>query len=259
MNCRDVLDTLEAVEVGALAATEAAARDAEQHLSGCAACQAAWPQRQQWSLRLTDAMQNVSVPVGLRERLQSASASPLPVASGSPVPRRRVWWLMSSAVAALLAIGLGWWMMQPLPQLTDQELLAAMQADLAPLPRFGGRFKLQLPDSWKRYYELNPQLVRGFPGADHPAAGMVALVPFQFQSGDRNQSVRGRLLILRRSQFVGKLSGTGFGGATIYYTKTAGAYVLWTEGDLLFACLVPSGPADLRRFQESLSHSRPLT
>ncbi|HUQ73023.1 MAG TPA: hypothetical protein VM165_26070 [Planctomycetaceae bacterium] len=259
MNCRDVLDTLEAVEVGALPATEAAARDAEQHLGGCAACRTAWPKRQQWSHRLTDAMQDVSVPVGLRERLQSASAAPVRAAGRPTTRRRRVWWLVSTAAVALMAIGVGWWVMQPLPQLTDQELLAAMQAELAPLPKFSGGFKLQLPESWKRYYLLNPQLVRGFPGADQPAAGTVALIPFQFQSGDRNQSVRGRLLILRRSQFVGTLPATGFGAATIYYTKTAGAYMVWAEGDLLFVCLVPSGAADLQRFQESLSHSRPLT
>ncbi|MDZ4689022.1 MAG: hypothetical protein SH850_28435 [Planctomycetaceae bacterium] len=257
MNCRDVLDTLEAVEVGALPATEAAARDAEQHLAGCGACRTAWPKRQQWSHRLMHAMQDVTVPVGLRERLQSATVAPVRAASRPATDRRRVWWLMSTAVAALLAFGLGWWM-QPLPQLTDQELLAAMQADLAPLPKFSGGFTPQLPESWKRYYGLNRQLVRGFPGADQPAAGMVALIPFQFQSGDRNQSVRGRLLILRRDQFVGTLPATGFGAATIYYTKS-GAYALWSEGDRVFVCLVPSGPADLQRFQESLSHSRSLT
>jgi hypothetical protein len=258
MNCRNALDTLEAVEVGALAPTDAVALEADRHRSQCAACQAAWPVRQQWEHRLSEAMTAVPIPVGLRERLQQACEAPV-IASAVPSPGRKRWRRWSVAAMVLLfAIGVGWWF-RPLPQFSDQDLLAAMTADVQSSTPFTGRFRPQLPELWKRYYELNPNLIRGFPAGDHPAAGMVALVPFQFQTGDRQPAVRGRLLILRRDQFRGTPTAISFAAAAVYYTRTSGAYALWTEGDLLFVCLVPSGPADLQRFHDIVTQPRSVT
>jgi hypothetical protein len=257
MNCREALDTLEAVEVGALPATEAAARDAEQHRASCPACQAAWPLRQQWAHRLAEAVQNVPVPTGLGERLHQACTAPV-VVKMTVASRRRIWGLVTAAAAVMLMLGIGWWW-QPLPKLTEQDLLAAMTADLEPGTEFVGQFPIDLPDLWKRYYELNWQLIRGFPTSDHPAAGMVALVPFQFQTGDRHPPVRGRLLILRRDQFLGTLPAGDFSQAQEYYTRSGGAYAVWGEGNLIFVCLIPSGPADLHRFKEALTPSRSIT
>jgi len=263
MKCREALDTLEAVEVGALPATDAVVRDAEQHRAGCATCQTAWPLRQQWSHRLSEAVQQVSIPEGLRERLHQACSGPVAAAATITTPRmsrRRLWgWIASMAVVLAIAVGIGWWQ-QPLPRLTDQDLLAAMTADLdlEPVTEFIGPFTPELPGPWRRYYDLNPKLVRGFPTVDHPAAGMAALVPFQFQTGDRHPPVRGRLLILRRDQFVGTLPASDFSTTQEYYTPR-GAFVIWAEGNLVFVCLVPSGPADLLRFKEALTQSRAIT
>uniref|UniRef100_A0A7C2NZ56 Zinc-finger domain-containing protein n=1 Tax=Schlesneria paludicola TaxID=360056 RepID=A0A7C2NZ56_9PLAN len=258
MNCRDVLDTLEAVASGALPSSDDAARDAGRHHATCPACQAAWPNRQQWSQQLAEAMQDVPIPAGLRDRLHAACAPPVAPAAVTKPRRSRRWFVGSIAAAVLLALGLVWWL-RPLPTVTDKDLLAAMQVEPSSLPQFVGRFDPQLPDLWRRYYELNPQLVRGFPEPSHPATGHVALVPFQFQTLGREQPVRGRLLMLRRDQFVGTALPEGFAATTVYYTRSGGAYALWTEGDLVFVCLVPSGPADLTRFKEFLCQPRPLT
>jgi hypothetical protein len=259
MNCLDALDTLEAVAVGALPDTDEAAREAERHCSTCAACQTAWPQRLQWSQQLTTTMQAVPVPAGLQERLQTACATPVSPATALPARTRRRWLLtVASVCTLLLAAGLGWWF-QPLPQLSDSELLAAMHVDLAPLPVFTGRFEPELPDVWRRYYALDRQLVRGFPEPGHPAAGQVALVPFQFQTAGRELPVRGRLLMLRRDQYAGSVSAMGFAATSVIYMPTGEAYALWTEGNLVFVCLVPSGPADLARFKDLLTQPRPLT
>lgn len=261
MNCREALDTLEAVEVGALLATETLARDAERHRAGCAACQRAWPTWQQWSHRLAEAMTDVPIPPGLSGRLLAAcDAGERTVISSATTRRRsRRGVLLGAAIAVLLAVGLAWqW--QPLPKVSEPDLLAAMTAELGFSPPFVGRFTPQLPEAWRRYYELNPQLIRGYPaGDDHAAQGHVALIPFHFQTGDRAPSVHGRLLILRRDQFASTATAHGFGSAAVYYTRTGGAYALWSEGNLLYVCLVPSGPADLHRVQELMTQARSVT
>lgn len=259
MNCREALDTLEAVEVGAIPATEPAVREAERHRAACAACQVAWPVRQQWAHRLTDAMSQVPIPAGLRERLQESVTAISPAAVvAQPRQWRRVWGSVAAiALLMLIAAGVSWWLKPPV-QLSEQELLAAMTAELEPATEFTGPFVPRLPDLWNRIYEFNPRLVRGFPRGDHPAAGAVALIPFQFQSSDRHPTVRGRLLILHRRQFGRVPAANSFGTAGIYY-QPQGAYAMWMEGNLIFICLVPSGPADLQRFQEQLTQSRPVT
>lgn len=276
MDCHEALDWLEAAELNAAGLdtdpeVEAEIVAARRHLTACPACQAEWPVRRAWALSLTAAMSAVPVPETLHDRLTAS----LPMADApsraaenvgaAPARRRssaRPLFRMTLALlllAALTPVAFWWW--QP-PVVRLSELYVADHAPALELPAFRGPFEPRLPSGWTAVFTLDQQFVKGFPGHG-AAAGQVALVPFQMSTRNGPEPLRGRLLILRRQQLqdVESLAlASDFAAAEVrYLPESHGAYVAWAEDDLVFVCLMSSGPADLHRFMRTLQGSRALT
>lgn len=281
MDCADALEWLEAEELDLSGDVPEEYAQAHQHLEACPLCQAAWPQRQVWARSLSAAMTQVEIPAGLRERLQAAiqPVSVAPAPQRSPHRSRRMFPRFLAAVTTVTAILLlatiapRWWPQTQPVSLAD--LYAAGTVEVINLPEFQGDFSPRLPESWTAAFSLDPTLVRGFP-REGLASGQVALVPFQIAARGKPEPLRGRLVILPRNQLVltppadpGRPTSRktpqhtlshDFGAAEVRYIPgQQGALVMWAEDDLVFACLIPSGPADLHRLQQLLTRGRSLT
>jgi hypothetical protein len=257
MDCHEALEILDASSAGAWDGEQSLADEARRHLSQCAQCQTAWPQCEQWGRKLAVAMQAVSPPPHLSERLHAMLPQPTTASLPERTRRwsRRLWGSAALTLVGAVVATLLWPAPQPALRLAD--LLPAVDADLETLPTFSGRFEPRLPKEWKPFFQLERSYVRGFPAEGQPQAGRVGLVPFQFPSRGGGQPLHGRLLILTRRQLDGgDVPTTGFSAAPVFYQSSGAAWLVWVEEDFVYACLVPSGPEDLQQFQKALSASR---
>jgi hypothetical protein len=262
MDCPEALEILEADSAGAWDAEPALLAVARQHVAECVACRTAWPLRAQWGRQLSAAMQAVTPPPQLAERLHALLPQPATPARSIPVRRmgRRVWLVGGTVAAVALIVGLLWIPTGPSVHLAD--LHAAVDVPIEGLPDFAGSFTPRLPQAWEPFFDLDEKLVRGYPAAGQVQTGKIGLVPFQFVTRRGSEPLRGRLLILPRRQLhATDVPTTGFFEAGIQYMPNRqGGWVVWTEGDLVFACLMPTaaGPSLLDKFRQSLSVSRPI-
>lgn len=270
----DCLEALEWMDAGDAAdpGTESCVQSAREHVSSCAHCQQVWPVHAAWSHDLEVALPAVPVPAGLRDRLQSACA-PADIRSrpeqGSARPARRsrrVFWSASlTACLLLLAWGLRTvWM--PLPSMPLPQMYAGVGIEISTLPEFQGAFVPRLPSSWSSAFVLDRAFVRGYPESG-VLCGQVAIVPFQYTLRGGADPLKGRLMMVPRDRFILEADAPtepalppDFAAAEVRYLPGGrGAYLVWSEDDLVFVCLMASGPADLHRFQRSLTGSRSLT
>lgn len=269
MNCADALEWMEAGELGGAADAEAELAEAHRHLVVCPECQAAWPVRQVWARTLSATMSQVEIPSGLRGRL----LADVPVVASAPVSvprprRRRLAFGLASVSVLLLLAAILLNSVRPLPPspVLLPDLYAGAAVEYAELPAFSGTFLPRLPAEWTSVFSLDQALVRGFPKAG-PATGAAAFIPFQFTVRGRQEPLRGRLLMVPRAQFAlfggtrpqPALSSRFSSAAVRYVPESAAAFVVWEEDDLVFVCLMPSGPADLERFVHAMSGTRSMT
>lgn len=271
----DCLEALEWMDAGDAAdpGTAPLVQSAREHVSTCAQCQQAWPVHAAWSQLLDTALPAVPIPAGLRERLHSACATSCvqPAAAQSPArparsPGRRVFWSVSlTAVLLLFAFGLRTvWM--PLPAISLPQMYAGAGIEISTLPEFQGAFEPRLPASWSSAFVLDRTFVRGYPEAG-TLGGQVAIVPFQYTLRGGTEPLKGRLMMVPRSRFNLDAEAPAepslppdFSAAEVRYLPGGrGACLVWSEDDLVFVCLMASGPADLHRFQRALTGSRSLT
>ncbi len=269
MDCADALEWMEAGELGVAADADAELTEARRHLVGCPDCQAAWPVHLAWSRTLSATMSQVDVPSGLRGRLLAdvPVAAPLPVSTSRP-RRRQVAVGLASVSVLLLMVAVILNAVRPVPSspILLPELYAGASVEYSLLPAFSGTFVPRLPAEWMSVFALDQGLVRGFPNAG-PTTGTVAFIPFQFTVRGGQEPLRGRLLIVPRVQFAFSEApgappalSTRFGSASVRYVpESSAAFLVWEENDLVFVCLMPSGPADLERFVHAMSGTRSMT
>lgn len=270
MDCYQALEILEAEALGAWPHDLPGLEEAQKHLAACAHCQQNWPQRRAFSQQLSARMVDVQVPADLAGRLREQLA----LASGTtttprPLGRRRAVLLgLSLASAAVVA----WFLLVPAPDqpVSLEVLQAAVDIPLNDLLPFQGSFVPQLPREWEPFFDLTPQMLHGYPtatqfgGDEVPRQlGKMALVPFQFTLRGGSEPLRGRLLILQTSQLQPpQVPRESFATADIYYLpQQRGAWMVWSEGEYVYACLMPtaSAPAALQQFRRALLTSRPLS
>lgn len=262
MDCHEALEVLDASTVGAWDGEPDAVQSARRHVAECAQCRSAWPQREQWNRKLAQAMQDVAVPSQLGVRLHALLPQSAPA---SPARRHSSWsrraWIVSASTVAVAVAAWMFWPAAPTVRLMD--LQSAVDVPLEDLPEFSQSFPPRLPKEWEPFFDLDAKFIRGYPDEGQPQSGRLSLVPFQFSSRPGAVPLRGRLVILRRNQLhPDDVPATGFAAAPIGYLQSGsggGAWVAWVEDDLVFVCLVPSGPAALHQFQQILTSSRPLS
>jgi len=266
MNCADTLEWLEAAELGQTESGTPEIVAARTHLADCRICQQEWPARKTWALQLAEAVPDVPLPSGLRERLLADVPAPASTAvEQQPLrrtSRRAVRYVLLSAMCLTLLLGLVPFWPQPVQPLSLVELQQGLSVELVGLPEFRGEFDPRLPTSWASSFEYDRSFVRGFP-PQGGASGQVALIPFQYPLAGQSEPVRGRLLILPREQFAesqASLVQRDFRQAQVqYFRGVPGAFLVWGEDDLVYICLMSGDPEHLARFQRSLNAPRSLT
>jgi hypothetical protein len=267
MRCEEAWEWLEGAEAGWAqdAAPEVAA--ARRHLAECAACRVTAPQRTAWSTALRGLMPQVAVPDKLRERL----LADLPVVTPAPpapiTSRRRFgrhWWLASAALGLIFAVLLTRWPSPPVTH-TLAELAPAGTIEFAELTDFRDGFEPRLPVSWAQTFALSRELIRGYPPTG-AAPGSIAVIPFQWIVRPGVDPLRGRLVILPRVEFdvagsrlPAQALDKDFAHGQPLYLADGTALVIWQEAELVYLCLMPSGPRDLEQFQRALSGPRSMT
>ncbi|MBI1345400.1 hypothetical protein GC163_03845 [bacterium] len=263
MDCSDTLEWLEAAELGQATAADTEVVQARQHLTTCPVCQQEWPARKSWALQLAASISDVPIPSGLRERLLADVPMPAAVSTTAVHPRRSSRrWVLMSALCLTLLVGLLQFWPQPQPPLTLVELQQGLSVELAGLPEFRGDFDPHLPAIWATSFDFDRSFVRGYP-PHGMASGQVALIPFQYPLAGQPEPVKGRLLILPRQRFAESqrtLATQNFRQAQVqYFRGLPGAFLVWSEDDLIYVCLMPGDPEHLARFQRSLAAPRSLT
>ena len=228
---------------------------AREHLQECSACWTKWEQRRAVDHRISEVMQAVSVPTGLREQLLAQTvadaASVLP-SDASCVGHdrklhRRAWWI-SIAAMLLVSVAGGSWLWQTLqPRRVSMQTLC----DLAPLTS-SGLMKVDvlsklppLPAMWPRAKGLRmPDPPCWFtPPNSREATGWIA---FELRSG--KTTIHGVLLMTRQINVSDPPAELLVRPSWSSYTLRGGKSVSvagWSERGVVYFCFVPGEPAAL--------------
>jgi hypothetical protein len=207
--------------------------------------------------QIAQAMSEVPIPDGLKARLNSFLANQTEDKStyaeplARPAAKTRRWMLSASVVVASgLLAALGVWFFGEKPQalLSLQELEAEAlyeAADLAKLRDFSGEFEPVRPndDRWMsdtRFAFSSP--AKGFsPSPD--GSDRVAVYEFFFRDpqGREPGELRGVMLVVPKSELREQPESVSFfeGAYTTHQAKPHVAIRSWSEGDLVYVCLVP--------------------
>ncbi len=230
---------------------------AREHLQECSACWAKWEQRRAADQRISEVMQAVPVPSGLREQLLAqtvADAASVRPTDASCVGHdrklhRRAWWISVAAMLLVSAAG-GSWLWQSLrPQRVSMQTLC----DLTPLTSAGlskvdDPSKLPpLPAMWSRAKGLRlPDPPHWFiPPNSREATGWIA---FELRSG--KTTIHGVLLMTRQINVSDPPAELLVRPSWSSYTQRGGKPVSvagWSERGVVYLCFVPGEPAALDR------------
>ena len=223
---------------------------AREHLQECSACWAKWEERRAVDQRISEVMQLVPVPLGLREQLLAASvadASCVRPADTSCVSHdrkqhRRAWWISVAAMLLVSAAG-GSWLWQALqpPRVSMQTLCD--QTPLAPvgLTQVDDVSKLPpLPAMWPqaRNLKLLGSAYWFTPPNSHDAAGWIA---FELRNG-KSSTIRGYLLMTRQANVSDPPPELLVRPSWSRYTQRSGKPVsvaAWSERGVVYLCFVP--------------------
>lgn len=223
---------------------------AREHLQECSACWAKWEARRAVDQRISEVMQAVPVPLGLREQLLAASvadAASVQPADASCVGydrkrHRRAWWISVAAMLLVSAAG-GSWLWQALqpPRVSMQTLCD--QTPLAPdgLTKVDDVSKLPpLPATWLQAKNLK-RLGSAYwftPTNSREAAGWIA---FELRNG-KSPSIRGYLLMTQQTSVSDPPPELLVRPSWLRYTQRDGKPVsvaAWSERGVVYVCFVP--------------------
>jgi hypothetical protein len=212
--------------------------------------------RQRQDREIARAMEAVSVPEGLKDRLNAALANETVdksrAAEVSTLPKRfsRRWILSACVVMAsglLAAIGVWFWGERPEPLLNLAELANEApfeEAEVANLSAFQGSFDPVKPGD----YWMSDQLfafsspAKGFT-PNREGSDRVAVYEFFFRD-PRPQipgTLRGVMLVIPQSEVADKPESQRFldGNYVTYQSRPTVAVRSWSEGGFVYVCLVP--------------------
>ncbi len=226
---------------------------AREHLQECSACWAKWEERRAADRRISEVMQAVPVPSGLREQLLAQSvadaASVLPTDASPPrrigddrKRHRRAWWISVAAMLLVSAAG-GSWLWQALqpPRVSMQSLCD--QTPLAPvgLTKVDDVSKLPpLPAMWPQAKNLKLLGAAYWftPPNSRDAAGWIA---FELRNG-KSPTIRGYLLMTRQVNVSDPPPELLVRPSWSRYTQRNGKPVsvaAWSERGVVYLCFVP--------------------
>ena len=271
MDCRAALEILDVVRPDSADRTEPEVASAAAHAEDCPRCEERFRSRQEFDRRIGRQMRAVPVPSDLRSRLLAAIRDADVPTGGSELPavvpaepiatrrergrrRARLVAIASTALCLMAAVTIFVAQMSTAARWTLAELQreargAWEQADQ--LPRFQGTFQPLLPEfGWQTSRSIHlAQEPHGFPPGTvpHPAAVYEFVL-----AGPR--PVRG-ILLVTKTEFVANppesqaFNARGVGSGPM-------GVVSWTEGDLVYVCVISGGGNSLDRLHNAIRHAQ---
>lgn len=263
-----------------------------EHLETCAACDAAFRESDELDAEITAAMTSVAVPEDGADRLLRMleglpPADQLPPATGlapdqeaallAPAPAdprdprrprsrsRRRWWALAATITLSVMAAVAMWLTQPAPPTltlqTLRELAPVAARDVAALPEFQADetgFEAPLPRvGWSHLrVSLNPH--RWMAPEREPVAIYSFAAPPSASARRPRPPVRGALLVIPASALTDPPQATTFSTSDVVYTTREGVHyatVSWTEGELVYVCMVENQAGSLDTLQQLLTGS----
>jgi len=253
-------------------------RSAVQHLDTCPQCRATFQQARLFDHQIGKAMRDVPVPAdlkhGLLETLQvERTAASLANAStrdstadvaqsrtgfsdDKSLPRR---WRRRPiqvvvAISVCLMVGLATWLfLGPSgPKMLLEDLRHNAPLEIDQLSEFRGDFDPIRPrNGWRAggitFGDIRKGLYQNASGKH-----LMALYRFRFRRGPRS-SVDGVLAVVPAEFVVDPPTHPFFDAGDIAYTSAGAITIAWTEGDLVYVCLLPSGQGAVRALESVLA------
>ncbi len=289
MDCRTALEFLEVVRDESDDLADASLAEAVAHVQSCPECEAVFQRRRQFDHRLAEAFNSVAVPSDLEARLLAAAvataadggldddvrhaaacthcivpqdaairAAQQPAERQATVSRPRTWIIAGygAAACALVVLAAVTLLLSKSAAFTFHGLFEIYPVAVERLPAFDNSFPARLPDGvWDRgAIEVGP--AKGFardPDGGHQAAVFRIRFPAQ-----RNSSATGILVVVPRRSV--DLEGNDLPdhpdfGDVRYTTGSAPeqAALIWSSGDLVYVCFVPSDAEALRALERLVS------
>ncbi len=253
MECREAQAQLEFKSLGRDAASGPDAQAAQRHLAECEACHRAMDFQQRFDSEVGRAMSDIPIPAGLTDRLRSAVTSVTPQSSLQRAVRtRHTWRWVTSLTLALLLPLLGWaWFGPQAAGLNETSVRQLAEMERNSLPT-DSQTPFAIPAGWNSLREIQLE------SSTHLASvnGIhVPLLGFLARADRGRPSTSGFLLRLNRNQWQSKLEATSFSSAMIQY-DTFGTWVVWSEGDTVFVCVMHDDAHAIQRLQDLVAGSR---
>lgn len=257
MECRQAQAQLDFKTLGQDAVSGLDAQTAEAHLADCDGCRRFLEFQTRFDTEIAHAMTDLPVPAGLTERLLSTINAPvtLPSASRPNAGKTRQSWRWKTAgVFAILLPLLTWtWIANQPIVLNDASIRQLAELDLNRLPTDSQ--SVVSPAGWSS--------VRGIQLGESaflaPVRGIeVPIQVFLARISPRQPGVSGFLARLDRSQWHAKLDASSFSSAAVQY-ESYGTWVVWSEGDAVFVCVLRDDAHAMQRLQDLFARSRELT
>ncbi|MCH7987858.1 MAG: hypothetical protein IID46_01770 [Planctomycetes bacterium] len=275
MDCRTALELLEVAGPDSEDRDDREFASAAIHLENCPQCADQFRNLQIFDQKVGQAMRDVTVPPGLKEkllekyqagsrlaehsaRLERPSTHSTGNRSGRTslrsVSRRKYIRYVVSAVVCLTAGFVAWWVYRPEPNtLTLEKLCSRLHSTdyaLNSLSEFDGNFEAAVPtDGWRSGGVFFKGSVRGFQ-RDRAGNHMTALYEFRF--GDRGTSPqRGILMVIPLSSVEDPPEASNFRSGSVRYIPVPN--VAWKNNGLVYICLIPGGdPHSLELLKQAL-------
>lgn len=223
---------------------------AREHLQECSACWVEWERRHAADQRISEVMQAVPVPSGLREQLLTQAVADPPRVGHERKLHRRAWWISVAAMLLVSAAGGSWvWKWTHSQRVSMQTLCD--QTPLTPegLDPVDDLSKLPpLPATWLRTKGLRiaePPCWFTPPKTREPAGWIV----FELRTG-KSASIRAVLLTAKKSNVSDPPAELLVRPAWFGYSQRGGRPVSvagWSERGVVYLCFVPGEPDSLER------------
>ena len=265
MDCRTAMQLLEVSRPDFEDLDDRELASAAAHLEKCPQCAEQLRNLQIFDRKVGQAMRDVSVPPGLKEKLLQACHADSCLAEQSAqlkrpsthstgnrpdrislrfVSRRKYIRYGVSAVVCLMAGFAAWWVNRPEPDTLILEKfcsrLHATEYALSSLSKFDENFEATLPTRWQSSGIRFTSPVRGFQ-RDRAGNHMTALYEFRF-GGRGRSSLRGILMVIPLSSVEDPPEASDFSSGFEHYIPVPN--VAWKSNELVYICLIPGGDPD---------------
>ncbi len=256
MECREAQAQLEFNSLGREAASGPDVQAAQRHLAECETCHQAMDFQQRFDSEVGRAMSDIPIPAGLTNRLRSAVTTVTPQSSlQRTAGTRHTWrWVASLTLALLLPLlGWAWFGAQP-AGLNETSVRQIAELERNGLPA-DSQTPFTVPAGWNSLREIRLE------SSTHVALIDGVHVPvrsFLARADRGRQNISGFLLRLNRRQWQSRLEATSFSSATIQY-DTFGTWVVWSEGDTVFVCVMHDDAHAIQRLQDLIAGSREVS